>query len=137
MQKIAKTDLAFYRKHPELIQAVGNKSVIYRVVLLVVFVAGFLLVVLSKGVKYGFVDAPDSRVVELVVDLLFEMGVALWGGVATTVLLQNFVERKYAEGRNYQQELIRQLQEEDPSFSVETASPEPAEEDPSPSEEGK
>jgi hypothetical protein len=47
--------------------------------------------------------------VELVVDLIFEMGVALWGGVATAVLLQNFVQRQYKEGRRYQQEIMRKL----------------------------
>ena len=106
---ITKAELEFYRKHPELVQAVGDKKTIYRVVLMVVFVVGFLLVVASKAVKYGFVDAPAVAWVELSVDLIFELGVALWGGVATTVLLQNFVERKYKEGRRYQQEIMRLL----------------------------
>lgn len=109
MAKLTKQELDFYRKHPDLIQAVGDKATIYRWVLVSVFVAGFLLVVLSKAIKYGLVDAPAVAWVELAVDLIFEMGVALWGGVATTVLLQNFVERKYEEGRSYQQEIIREL----------------------------
>ena len=110
---VTKQELEFYRKHPQLVHAVGNKATIYRVVLITVFFAGFLLVVLSKAVKYGFVDAPAVAWVELTVDLIFEMGVALWGGVATTVLLQQFVERKYKEGRRYQQEIMRLLAEED------------------------
>jgi hypothetical protein len=113
MGKISKQELEFYRKHPELVQAVGDKATIYRWVLVTVFVAGFLLVVLSKAVKYGFIDAPAVAWVELAVDLIFEMGVALWGGVATTVLLQNFVERKYREGRQYQQEIIQRLAEKE------------------------
>jgi hypothetical protein len=39
---ITKQELAFYRKHPELVHAVGNKATIYRVVLITVFFAGFL-----------------------------------------------------------------------------------------------
>jgi len=117
MQKIVdvvtKQELAFYRKHPELVRAVGDKKSIYRVVLVAVFVAGFVLVAVSKAVKFGFIDAPAVAWVELAVDLIFEMGVALWGGVATTVLLQNFVERKYKEGRHYQQEIMRLLAEEE------------------------
>jgi hypothetical protein len=81
MKKLTENELAFYRKHPELIRAVGDKAMIYRVVLLV----------------------------ELTVDLVFELGVALWGGVATTVLLQDYVKRQYNEGRRYQQEIISQL----------------------------
>ena len=54
MKKITKEELVFYRKHPELIQAVGDKTTIYRVILLVVFLAGFLLVVTSKVVKFAF-----------------------------------------------------------------------------------
>ena len=32
-------------------------------------------------------------------------------GVATTVLLQNFVQHQYKEGRRYQQEIMRELSE--------------------------
>jgi len=112
MKKLTETELAFYRKHPELIQAVGDKATIYRVILVVVFVIGFLFVVLSKVVKYAFDPGSASWLVELSVDLVFELGVALWGGVATTVLLQDYVKRQYSEGRRYQQEIIRQLAKE-------------------------
>jgi hypothetical protein len=112
MEKLTESELAFYRKHPELIQAVGDKATIYRVILIVVFVIGFLFVVISKVVKYAFDDGSGSWLVELGVDLVFEMGVALWGGVATTVLLQDYVKRQYSEGRRYQQTIIRQLADE-------------------------
>ena len=108
-RKITEQELAFYRKHPELIHAIGSKSTIYRAVLIVVFVTGFLLVAVSKVVKFEFGADSDSYLVELAVDLIFEMGVALWGGVATAVLLQNFVQRQYKEGRRYQQEIMREL----------------------------
>ena len=112
MKKLSKDELAFYRKHPELIQAVGDKATIYRVVLLVVFAVGFLLVVISKVVQYAFGEGSGPWLVELTVDLVFELGVALWGGVATTVLLQDYVKRQYSEGRRYQQAIIRQLAKE-------------------------
>ena len=111
-RKITEQELAFYRKHPELIHAIGSKSTIYRAVLIVVFVTGFLLVAVSKVVKFEFGADSDSYLVELAVDLIFEMGVALWGGVATAVLLQNFVQRQYKEGRRYQQEIMRELASE-------------------------
>jgi predicted membrane protein len=112
MEKLTESELAFYRKHPELIQAVGDKATIYRVILIVVFLAGFLLVITSKILKYVLEDASASWLVELSVDLAFELGVALWGGVATTVLLQDLVKRQYSEGRRYQQTIIRQLADE-------------------------
>ena len=112
MQRITEQELTFYRKHPELVRAVGDKKSIYRVVLVAVFVAGFVLVAISKAVKFGLVESPDSAMAEMVIDLIFEMGVALWGGVATTVLLQSYVEKKYKEGRRYQQEVMKRLAEE-------------------------
>jgi len=106
--KVTEEELAFYRKHPELVHAFGDRATIHRFVLIAVFVVGFLLVVGSKVVKYVYADA-YAPVVELTVDLIFELGVALWGGVATTVLLQDYVEKKHREGREYQQEVMRQL----------------------------
>jgi hypothetical protein len=118
MKELTSHELAFYRKHPELIQAVGDKATIYRVILIAAFVAGFLLVVISKVVKFAFDDGSGSWLVELTVDLAFELGVALWGGVATTVLLQDFVKRQYSEGRRYQQEIIKQLEKEQSSATI-------------------
>jgi len=109
MQRITEQELKFYRKYPELVRAVGDKQSIYRVVLVAVFVAGFDLVASSKAVKFGLVESPGAAMAEMVIDLIFEMGVALWGGVATTVLLQSYVEKKYKEGRRYQQEIMKRL----------------------------
>jgi|GEM_PF-3430044 len=106
--KVTEAELAFYRKHPELVHAFGDKTTIHRFVLIAVFVVGFLLVAASKVIKYIYGDA-SAPGVELTVDLIFELGVALWGGVATTVLLQNYVEKKHREGRQYQREIMRQL----------------------------
>jgi len=98
MRKLSNEELAFFRKHPELIQAFGDKTKIYRLVLISVFVAGFLLVVISKVVKYAYGGDLTLWVVELIVDLVFEPGVALWGGVATTILLQDYIKKQYSEG---------------------------------------
>ena len=106
---ISEEELEFYHKHPELISAIGSKKTIYWSVLISVFVTGFVLVAISKGIKFSYVDAVNAGLVEFVVDLIFELGVALWGGVATTVLLQNFVQHQYKEGRQYQQQILREL----------------------------
>jgi len=108
-KNISEEELEFYRKHPGLVNAIGSKKTIYWSVLIYVFVTGFFLVAISKGIKFWYVDAENAGLVELVVDLVFELGVALWGGVATTVLLQNFVQHQYKEGRQYQQEIMREL----------------------------
>ena len=117
---ISEEEIAYYRTHPELIQAVGDKATIHRVMLLVVFVAGFLLVVVSKSVKYGFAGSAMPWLIELIVDLVFELGIALWGGVATTVLLQDLIKRQYREGKRYQQAIIRQLATEEDETSGNT-----------------
>ena len=114
---ISNEEIAFYRKHPELIEAVGDKATIHRLILLVVFVAGFLLVVVSKSVKYGFAGSAMPWLIELIVDLVFELGIALWGGVATTVLLQDLIKRQYREGKRYQQAIIRKLATQEDEIS--------------------
>lgn len=113
VQKLTPQELEFYRKHPELISAIGNKNVILKTVLVATFVAGFFLVVISKLLKFGLIDRVNEVTLELSVDLIFELGVALWGGVATTVLLQHFVDQKYKEGREYQQEVMKLLSKEE------------------------
>jgi hypothetical protein len=111
VQKLTPLELEFYRKHPELISAIGDKKVILKTILVATFIAGFLLVVVSKLLKFGLIEHANEVALELSVDLIFELGVALWGGVATTVLLQHFVDQKYKEGRKFQQEVMKILSE--------------------------
>ena len=110
--KISEQELAFYRKHPELLESVGDKATIHRVMLLLVFVVGFLFVVVSKALKYGFAGSELPWLVELTVDLVFELGIALWGGVATTVLLQDLIKRQYRDGKRYQHAIMSRLADE-------------------------
>lgn len=117
---IPKEEIAFYRTHPELIQALGDKATIHRVILIAVFATGFLLVVVSKSLEYGFAGSAMPWLVELTVDLVFELGIALWGGVATTVLLQDLIKRQYREGRRYQNAILRQLATEENETSRNT-----------------
>ena len=109
---ISEQELCFYRKHPELLHSLGDKATIHRVLLLVVFIIGFLFVVVSKAMKFGLVGSEQPWLVELAVDLVFELGIALWGGVATTVLLQEFIKRQYRDGKRYQHAIMSRLAEE-------------------------
>ena len=113
MRKLTKDELSYFRKHPELIEAFGDKVKIYHLVLVILFIVGLILVVVSKVIKHAVGVDSYSLWVELTVDLSFELGVALWCGVAATVLLNDYMKRQYNEGRRYQQEIIRQLEEED------------------------
>lgn len=108
--KLTEAEIAFYREHPELVAVIGDRTAIHQAILAAVFAIGFLLVVLSKVVKQAVIDSP-TWVTETAVDLLFELGVALWGGVATTVLLQDLMTRQYREGRRLQQSIIEKLSE--------------------------
>ena len=52
MKKLTQEEVAFYRKHPELVQAIGSKAFIYRTVLVLVFLAGIYLAIYYIYVHY-------------------------------------------------------------------------------------
>lgn len=55
---------------------------------------------------------------EIVVDLAFELGVALWGGVITAAFLETIENRERMANRRFREEIERRIKTADSQLSV-------------------
>ncbi|PID63127.1 MAG: hypothetical protein CSB44_02695 [Gammaproteobacteria bacterium] len=85
------------RDHPELLDLIGNRETLGSRKLWSLLVIAVFLVVLSKIIAVKVVDEFDQFMLDVSVDLVFEMGAALIGSVATVIFIQHREKRQFQE----------------------------------------
>ncbi|MEM1362443.1 MAG: hypothetical protein AAGF94_12120 [Pseudomonadota bacterium] len=105
-------EVAYFSAHPEEIEAAVAPGRIHQWFLLLGSAAGFLLLVVSKLIDYlRLTEWLGEFLNELIVDLLFEVGVALIGAAVTAYLLGVLLVVQQKNARIWRQELRRQIEE--------------------------
>ncbi|MEM7346778.1 MAG: hypothetical protein AAF485_21250, partial [Chloroflexota bacterium] len=84
---------------------------LHRAVLPMGFATGFILVSASKLIQFYNLFGDQLFLNEVVVDLVFELGVAVWGGVMTTFLLGIIERREKKALERYKAEVLRRIAE--------------------------
>jgi len=104
---ISDEDIRFFMENPELLDDLTDKKKIYYKFLLIAFFTGLALVIISKVIAYYPVF--DEFVNELITDLVFEAGVAMWGGVATSFIIEVMQKKQYSENLALKKEILRRI----------------------------
>jgi hypothetical protein len=92
--EVSEKELEFFKEFPEELDRITSSEVTKKIFLMIAVILGFILVSLSILIQsYRFYDL-DGLLNGLVVNLLFECGVALWGASITVYLLEIIMERQ-------------------------------------------
>ncbi len=97
------------RAHPELLELIGNRETLALRNLWSLLAIAAFLVVLSKLIAVKYVDEFDQMMVDVTVDLVFEMGAALIGSVATVIFIQHREKRQFRENLMFRSEVQRRI----------------------------
>lgn len=99
----------YYREHPDEIDAIEKEGRGHRLVLPIGFTAGLILVFASKLIRYWNLFGDALFFNEVIVDLAFELGVAIWGGVVTTAFLEIIEKRERKANQRFREEIVRRI----------------------------
>jgi hypothetical protein len=108
-QVITEADVDFYQANPEELELIIDKEVLHLRFLTYFFLVGLLMVVGSRMVIYLFADVLGSFVAEVILEVSFEMGNAVLGGVIAAFLLEYLQKKQYQENVRYRQEVLRRI----------------------------
>ena len=97
--ELSEEELDYYREHPEEIHELLSRETVKRQMAIWIALVAAVLVTVSKLIAYYFKDSLGGFVVEVVVDLVFEMGAALMGAVATLVFVEMAQAEQYEENK--------------------------------------
>ena len=78
-----------------------------------ILIAALALVALSKVLAVQFDNAFDQVIADTLVDLVFEMGAALIGSVATVIFIEHRQKKQYIENVKYREAVQRRIQQLD------------------------
>lgn len=105
--EISDAEIAYFRENPEELDVITDQHTSQKLFLLVAAGAGFALVLLSK--LYELIpDRIEGLMHGLIVDLLFEGGVAIWGGVAA-IYLFDILQKKQTDANADYRNRVRQI----------------------------
>lgn len=103
--------IRYFRDHPEALDLIGDRETLdVRHLWRILWIAA-ALVGLSKVLSVTFTDAFDQFLINVTVDLVFEMGAALIGSVATVIFIQNQQKHQFVENVQFHAEVQRRIDE--------------------------
>jgi len=105
-------EVAFFREHPNQIDEVTAPVNIHKLFLWIGALLGIVFVGISKALDYSEILASmHEGVREFVVDIVFEVGVALIGAAATAYILGILLNRQQENAAEWRAEIRRRIGE--------------------------
>lgn len=99
----------YLRDHPEILDMIGDRSSLGTRHLWRLLVAAVVLVALSKLLVARFDDALGQMFADVIVDLVFEMGAALIGSVATVIFIEHREKKQFIENIQFRNAVQRRI----------------------------
>ena len=99
-----------FRDNPELLNLIGDRETLNLSKLWGVLWIAVVLVAVSKGLSVRYGDEFDQFLFGVLSDLVFEMGAALIGSVATVIFIQYQEKRQFEENIKLRAAIRRRIE---------------------------
>lgn len=101
--------IRYFSDHPEALDLIGDRETLgVRHLWRILWIAA-ALVGLSKVLSVTFADAFDQFLINVTVDLVFQMGAALIGSVATVIFIQYQQKRQFVENVQFRAQAQKRI----------------------------
>lgn len=109
--EVTEEELSYFRDHPDRIDEVTAPVNVHKLFLWAFSLLGVALVGLSKILKYHELVALSEGYREFVIDIVFEVGVALIGAVIIAYFLGILLDKQQENAAKWRAEIRRRLAE--------------------------
>ncbi len=107
--EVTDEEVAYFRDHPDQIDEVSAPVVVHLLFLWVGALLGALFVGASKVIKFAELAFLSEGVLEFVVDIVFESGVALIGAAVTAYILGILLNHQQDNAATWRSEIRRKI----------------------------
>lgn len=101
--------VAMFRDNPELLDLIGDRETIFQRNMWLLLLIAFLLVATSKALTVTYGDQFEIFFFNTIANLVFEMGAALIGSVATVLFLNRQKKRQFAQNLQFRADLMKRI----------------------------
>ena len=100
-----------FRDNPELMNLIGDRETLNLRNLWRILAIAALLVAVSKALSFNFADEYVQWIFDVFNDLIFEMGAALIGSIATVIFIQYQEKRQFEDNVRFRAEVMRRIEQ--------------------------
>ncbi|HAA10510.1 MAG TPA: hypothetical protein DCE41_01970 [Cytophagales bacterium] len=110
-QPITEEVLRYYEKNPDELDLIINREAFHIAYLGIIFVLGIGATVAARMVAYFFGDQLGEFVNSVVLDVISELGIALFGGAVVAYLIEYLNKRQYQQNIKFRRQVKAMLAE--------------------------
>lgn len=110
--EVTEDEIEYYRKYPDQIDQVTAPLNIHKIFLWAGALLGVIVVAIAKFLKFsGSLDFLSEGVLEFVIDIIYETGIALIGAAATAFMLGVLLNKQQENATKWREEIRRRVKE--------------------------
>ncbi len=111
-QEVTDEVVAYYRKNPKELDLIVDQEEYHLKFLWYFFIIGLVITMGSRILKYFFAGDWGEFVNDVILDVLSELGIAIFGGAVTAFLLEFLQKKQYERNVRYRNEIKARLEQE-------------------------
>ncbi|MDR2060480.1 MAG: hypothetical protein LBQ29_03675 [Acinetobacter sp.] len=109
---VTEDEIEYYRKYPDQIDQVTAPINIHKIFLWTGALLGILVVAIAKFLKFsGMLVFLSEGVLEFVIDIIYESGIALIGAAVTAYMLGVLLNKQQENALKWREEIRKRIQE--------------------------
>ncbi|AKQ30574.1 hypothetical protein [Acinetobacter baumannii] len=110
--EVTDEEIEYYRKYPDQIDQVTAPLNIHKIFLWAGALLGVVVVAVAKFLKFsGSLDFLSEGVLEFVIDIIYEAGIALIGAAVTAYMLGVLLNKQQKNATKWREEIRRRIKE--------------------------
>lgn len=110
--EVTEDEIEYYQKYPDQIDQVTAPINIHKIFLWAGALLGVIVVAIAKFLKFsGTLDFLSEGVLEFVIDIIYETGIALIGAAATAFMLGVLLNKQQENATKWREEIRRRVKE--------------------------
>lgn len=110
--KVTEDEIEYYRKYPDQIDQVTAPINIHKIFLWTGALLGIVIVAIAKLLKFsGSLDFLSEGVLEFVIDIIYESGIALIGAAVTAYMLGVLLNKQQENAIKWREEIRKRIEE--------------------------
>ncbi|XZY03622.1 hypothetical protein ACT4XO_15775 [Acinetobacter baumannii] len=110
--KVTEDEIEYYRKYPDQIDQVTAPINIHKIFLWTGALLGIVIVEIAKFLKFsGSLDFLSEGILEFVIDIIYESGIALIGAAVTAYMLGVLLNKQQENAVKWREEIRKRIEE--------------------------
>ena len=99
----------YYRKNPSDLDLIIDKEYFHSKFIKFFFIVGLIVTVSSRVLKFFFHNTWAEFINDIVLDIISELGIAIFGGSITAYILERMKQKQYQDNVKFRNEVIKKI----------------------------